>query len=333
MLSVTQPRVFLQVPLPSPSRRLIVIDSGDAGPLLRRVSSTRRGGIEIVQVVNIRNNGGIESLTAVLDPQALTQTKVWAILVSMGAALHLPANLLLQCRLAGIPVFSEAKFWEEEENWIDIDSQDPGWFLGSDGFRSSWYTELAARILDLVTATALLVLTLPVMLIVSLLIKLDSRGPVFYRQERVGRGGKVFMLNKFRSMSCDAEVEGRPCWAQVGDPRITRVGRVIRYARIDELPQLLNVLRGEMSMVGPRPERPYFVDQFSVAIPCYTARHYVKPGITGWAQVNAPYGASIADTREKLRYDLYYIKHRSLHLYFRILLRTVRVVLRGEGAR
>lgn len=311
----------------------MVIGSGDTGPLIRRVSSARQGNIEIVQVVNVSHDARVESLAAALEPQALIQAKVWAILISIGAALHLPANLLLQCRLAGIPVFSEAKFWEEEAKWIDIDSRDLSWFLGSDGFRSSWYTGLGARILDLVIATALLLLTLPVMLIVSLLIKLDSRGPVFYRQERVGRGGKVFMLNKFRSMSCDAEVEGRPCWAQIGDPRITRVGRFIRYARIDELPQLLNVLRGEMSMVGPRPERPYFVEQFSEAIPFYTARHHVKPGITGWAQVNCPYGASVEDTREKLRYDLYYVKYRSFHLYFRILLRTVRVVLRGEGAR
>jgi len=246
---------------------------------------------------------------------------------------RLQTDQLLRCRLEGIRVFGEANFWEEEANWIEIDSRDPGWFLGSRGFKSSWHTDLVTRVLDLYTATALLVLTLPVMLIVALLIKLDSRGPVFYRQERVGRGGKVFMLNKFRSMSCNAEAEGRPLWAQIGDPRVTRVGRIIRCARIDELPQLLNVLRGEMSMVGPRPERPYFVEQLSASIPFYAARHFVKPGITGWAQVNAPYTASIEDTREKLRYDLYYIKHRSIGLYWRILLRTVRVVIGGEGAR
>jgi exopolysaccharide biosynthesis polyprenyl glycosylphosphotransferase len=325
------PHLLLQEPVKS--RRLIVIASGDAGPLLSRVASTRQGGIEIAQVVNVSNDKRGEGLAATLEPQALTQAKVWAILVSAGASLHVPASLLLQCRLAGIPVFGEAIFWEEEARWIDIDSRDPSWFLGSYGFRTSWCTELAARLFDLVTATALLILTLPVMLIVSLLIKLDSRGPAFYRQERVGLGGKVFMLNKFRSMSCDAEVEGRPCWAQIDDPRITRIGRLIRYTRIDELPQLLNVLRGEMSMVGPRPERPYFVEQLSVAIPFYAARHYIRPGITGWAQVNAPYSASIEDTREKLRYDLYYIKHRSLYLYVFVLLRTVQVVLRGEGAR
>jgi exopolysaccharide biosynthesis polyprenyl glycosylphosphotransferase len=333
MVSVAHPNLASIFQPPVRSRRLVVVEFGDAGSLLHRIATRRGNAVDIARVVDVSNDQIAEDLASVLEPEALKQDKVWAILVSEGAVPYLPISVLLQCRLDGIGVFTEANFWEEEAGWIEIDDQDLNWFLGSRGFRSSWHTDLATRVLDLLTTTALLVLTLPLMLIVVLLIKLDSRGPVFYRQERVGLRGKVFMINKFRSMSCDAEAEGRPRWAQPRDPRITRVGRIIRYARIDELPQLLNVLRGEMCMVGPRPERPYFVDQLSVSIPCYAARHSVKPGITGWAQVNAPYTASIEDTREKLRYDLYYVKHRSIGLYLRILVRTVRVVICGDGAR
>jgi lipopolysaccharide/colanic/teichoic acid biosynthesis glycosyltransferase len=168
---------------------------------------------------------------------------------------------------------------------------------------------------------------------VGLLIKLDSRGPVLYRQQRVGRFGENFTLLKFRSMRVDAESEGAPRWAAKRDPRITRVGALIRSTRIDELPQLLNVLHGEMSLIGPRPERPHFVAQLSQVIPFYDERNYVKPGITGWAQVNFPYGASIEDAREKLSYDLYYVKNRSTFLDLLILVATIRVILFREGAR
>jgi lipopolysaccharide/colanic/teichoic acid biosynthesis glycosyltransferase len=166
-----------------------------------------------------------------------------------------------------------------------------------------------------------------------LAIKLDSTGPVFYRQRRVGQFDKSFTLLKFRSMTVDAEAGGNPVWAQQNDPRVTRVGRFIRATRIDELPQLVNVLVGEMSLVGPRPERPHFVEQLSRAIPFYRQRSYVKPGVTGWAQINFPYGASIEDAREKLAYDLYYIKNRSLLLDAAVLVSTIRVVLFGKGAR
>ena len=189
------------------------------------------------------------------------------------------------------------------------------------------------KITDLLLASTLLLTLLPLMLLVALAIKCDSPGPVFYRQERVGLRGRRFAVLKFRSMRQDAEADGRPVWAAAQDHRITRVGRFIRWARIDELPQLLNVLRGEMSVIGPRPERPYFVEQFNKLIPSYDDRHAVLPGITGWAQVNYPYGASLKDAREKLRYDLYYIANYSLLLDLKILLATVRVVLSGKGAR
>ena len=189
------------------------------------------------------------------------------------------------------------------------------------------------RLADLIIACALILFTLPLMVIVAVAIKCESRGPIFYRQERVGLRSTRFMVMKFRSMVEDAEAAGRPVWAAQHDARVTTVGSIIRRFRIDELPQLFNVLKGEMSMIGPRPERPYFVEQLSVLIPGFDHRHQVKPGITGWAQVNYPYGASVEDARNKLAYDLYYTKNRSLGLDLRILVATVRVVLFQEGAR
>jgi len=188
------------------------------------------------------------------------------------------------------------------------------------------------RLGDCAIALAILLLTAPVMAATALAVRLTSPGPVLYRQVRVGLAGRPFVLLKFRSMRVDAEANG-PAWAAAQDPRITAVGHLIRRMRIDELPQLINVLAGEMSIVGPRPERPHFVAQLDAAIPYHAERTRVKPGITGWAQVNYPYGASIEDSRQKLSYDLYYVKHRSLRLDFQILLATVRVILFQEGAR
>ena len=189
------------------------------------------------------------------------------------------------------------------------------------------------RSLDILVSAGVLLLALPVMLLAAVAIKLDSPGPVFYRQERVGRGGRGFMLLKFRSMVVDAEQAGAPQWATQRDPRVTRIGRFMRLTRIDELPQVLNVLRGDMAFVGPRPERPAFVETLGRVIPHFHDRAQVKPGITGWAQVNYPYGASVEDSRMKLAYDLYYVKRRSLFLDLLILIATVRVVLFQEGSR
>jgi exopolysaccharide biosynthesis polyprenyl glycosylphosphotransferase len=196
-----------------------------------------------------------------------------------------------------------------------------------------WSVDFIKRLIDLLTTCALVAFTLPLMVIVAFAIKCDSRGPVFYRQERIGLNGRRFALLKFRSMRQDAEADGRPVWAAARDDRITRVGGFMRCARIDELPQLLNVLRGDMSLVGPRPERPYFVDHLGKIIPSYDKRHAVLPGITGWAQVNYRYGASVEDARQKHAYDLYYIANRSLLLDLRILVATVGVVIFQKGAR
>ena len=205
-------------------------------------------------------------------------------------------------------------FIERQTKTVDPDAVEPQWLIYSDGFRHSAAANLSKRCFDIGLALALLLFTLPLMLLTALLIVLDSKGPVFYRQERVGLNGRPFLVIKFRSMRTDAEKDGAPQWAKRRDSRVTRVGALIRKLRIDELPQLLNVLHGEMSLVGPRPERPCFVEEFTKRIPFYAERHCVKPGITGWAQVNYPYGASLDDARNKLAYDLYYVKNRGLFL-------------------
>jgi exopolysaccharide biosynthesis polyprenyl glycosylphosphotransferase len=216
---------------------------------------------------------------------------------------------------------------------VDTERLAPGWLARSNGMREGPVEGVFRRGFDILLGSVLLLATLPLLLITALAIKLDSPGPVFYRQERVGRGGRVFTLFKFRSMRQDAEAAGAPVWASQRDDRVTRVGRIIRLTRIDEIPQVLNVLRGDMAFVGPRPERPAFVEQLGRIIPHYNDRAVVKPGITGWAQVNYPYGASVEDARMKLAYDLYYVRRRSLFLDLLILVATVRVVLFQEGSR
>jgi len=275
----------------------------------------------------------VASAVPALSPDHLRQQRIWGIIVADQGEAEPAAATLLDSKLRGARVLSVTTFYERHLGRIDLDSVDSHWLLCADGFTQGLLTKVLKRFLDVVVSLSLLVLTLPVMLVTALLIKLDSPGPVLYRQQRLGLHGKVFTLCKFRSMRVDAEAGGKPRWAQHRDPRVTRVGRFVRPMRIDELPQLINVLLGEMSMIGPRPERPHFVEQLSRVIPLYRQRAYVKPGITGWAQVNYPYGASVEDAREKLAYDLYYVKNRSLLLDVLILFATVRVILFREGAR
>jgi sugar transferase (PEP-CTERM system associated) len=245
----------------------------------------------------------------------------------------MPVLQLLHCKLAGINVVEYLTFFERETRKIELEALQPSWLIFSDGFRQGKLVDAAKRVFDIAVSLALVVFTLPVILLTALAIWLDDRSPVLYRQERVGRDGRGFTLLKFRSMRTDAEAKGAPQWARNADPRATRIGATLRKFRIDELPQLLNVLRGDMSFVGPRPERPFFVDELAQSIPFYRERHSVKPGITGWAQVNYPYGASLEDARQKLAFDLYYVKNRTLFLDFLILVQTVRVILFPEGAR
>jgi sugar transferase (PEP-CTERM system associated) len=246
----------------------------------------------------------------------------------------IPLGDLLRVRTAGVHVNEITTFLERETGRVDLRSTNPSWLIFSDGFSSGRrLSSVAKRIFDIGASGLLLVLTVPLVMITALLVKMESRGPAFYRQTRVGLFGQEFDILKLRSMRVDAEIAGTAVWAEKDDPRITRVGRIIRKLRIDELPQVWTVLKGEMSFVGPRPERPTFVAELAQQMPYYAERHMVKPGITGWAQINYPYGASMDDARHKLEYDLYYAKNYTPFLDVVILLQTIRVVLFPEGAR
>lgn len=246
-----------------------------------------------------------------------------------------PIRELLECRLAGVDVTELLTFLERESGRVRIDMLNPSWIIFGQGFRRGSLRQISARMLDFIAGSLLIVLSLPAIVATVIAIKAEEglAAPVLYRQERVGLGGRVFRLMKFRSMRVDAEAPGEARWAQHNDPRVTRVGAVIRKLRIDELPQVFNVLRGDMSLVGPRPERPEFVAGLAERIPYYVERHCLKPGITGWAQLCYPYGSSEQDALEKLQYDLYYIKNNSLLLDLVILVQTAEVALFGKGAR
>lgn len=245
----------------------------------------------------------------------------------------LPMEALLQCKLQGVKVLYGISFYEWMTGKIAVEELKPSWLIFSDGFHREQGILFAKRCLDLSLAFLGLLLTLPLFLLTAWLIKLDSPGSIFYKQVRIGEKGKVFTLLKFRSMRSDAEETTGPIWAKEHDVRVTRVGRFLRKMRIDELPQLWNVLKGEMSFVGPRPERPSFVKELEKTIPYYSLRLTVKPGITGWAQIRYSYGSTVEDALEKLQYDLYYIKNMSILFDLLIILQTIKIVLRGRGAR
>lgn len=245
----------------------------------------------------------------------------------------LPMADLLQCRIRGIEVSDILAFFERESGRVNVDLMQPSWLIFSKGFRRDIVRVTTKRVFDLVASAWILLISAPIALLAAAAIYLEDRGPVLYRQVRVGQNGRHFRVLKFRSMRSNAEPNGEAVWAQQNDPRVTRVGAIIRKLRIDELPQLINVLIGQMSLIGPRPERPEFVERLAQVIPYYPERHSVKPGITGWAQVRYRYGATAGDARHKLEYDLYYVKHHSLVLDLVVLLQTVEVVLFGIGSR
>lgn len=284
-----------------------------------------------------RQRRGLFRVVATMAPEAAgtlaarmpAGKRIWAVIVAQDAGLEQVRAALGLCRA---PVIDQARFSECHLRRMDLAQLRPGWLDGARGPSSGPFEAALRRVAEIVLSVALLVLTLPLLLLAALAIKLDTPGPVLYRQQRIGLGGRPFTLCKLRSMRVDAEADG-PVWARANDDRVTSVGRLLRRLRIDELPQLVNVLRGDMCFVGPRPERPPFVSQLIEAIPHYHDRAEVKPGITGWAQVNYQYGASVEDARQKLAYDLYYVKHRSLLLDALIVLATVRVILFQEGAR
>jgi exopolysaccharide biosynthesis polyprenyl glycosylphosphotransferase len=312
---------FAMIRMPVSHRILILGDMQRAGGVRARLRS-RRGRIFDPVVLHARE----------LSWKLLQQQRIWAVVVASTPDAT-AVESLLACKLRGTLILGSAAFHEDYLGRIDLDTVTANDLLLGQGFTSSGPPAAAKRACDMGIAICMLILALPLMALTALAIKAGSPGPVFYRQQRTGQFDKPFMLFKFRSMAADAEACDTPRWAQQKDPRVTRVGRFIRATRIDELPQLVNVISGEMSLVGPRPERPHFVEQLERAIPFYRQRAYVKPGLTGWAQVNFPYGASVEDAREKLSYDLFYVKNRTILLDLVILLSTIRVVLFRDGAR
>jgi sugar transferase (PEP-CTERM system associated) len=321
-------------------RRVLVYGAGqNAGRIMQLRRRSDQRGFKVIGFVASDNDDRVippDRLLSTDKPlsQLAAQHEIDEIVVAMDdRRRQFPLKELIDCRLAGIEISELATFLERETGKVCLDILVPSWMIFGDGFRRDMFRRYSERVFDVLASFLLLVLSFPVMLLTILSIKLEEgiRAPIFYGQPRVGYAGKVFRVLKFRSMRVDAEKDGRARWAQANDDRVTRVGRFIRKVRIDELPQLFNVLGGQMSFVGPRPERPEFVKQLSETIPYYHERHAVKPGITGWAQLCYPYGASEHDAVEKLQYDLYYVKNHSLIFDFFILLQTVEIILFGKG--
>ena len=323
------------------SHRILVLGTGvDAVAVERSLSSMTASGVSFVGFYPSGASGEIavpkEAVLSSSTPLEVLvgELRVHEVIVALREQRGgtLPLSELLACRLRGVRVTDLSGFFERMTGEVPIDALKASWLIYGEGFRQGWARRLVKRGFDICAATLLLAIGLPVMLLTAIAIWLDSPGPILFFQERVGLGGRVLRVIKFRSMRIDAEKDGTPRWARSGDSRVTRVGRLIRKARIDELPQIFNVLRGEMSLVGPRPERPYFVSKLTDHIPFYGARHTLKPGLTGWAQVRCDYGASIEDSAKKLQYDLYYVKNHTLFLDLLILLKTIKVVASGKGA-
>jgi len=319
--------------------RVLVLGTGAIGKVIAGLVETGARPFSIVGFLDDNPNAPetVPSPYALLGkvqdlPALVEETRPDLVVVAqMNRRGNFPAKALIDCRMRGIQVEDWPTFYEKETGKILVTDLRPSWLIFSDGFVKTPRTEIVKRLVDVALSLLGLVLALPVMGLAAAAVKLESRGPALFRQPRLGQNGRVFILNKFRSMREDAEKETGPVWAQHRDPRVTRVGAFLRKTRLDELPQLFNVLIGDMSFIGPRPERPEFVYELQKQIPFYMERLSVKPGITGWAQVKYRYGASVEDALEKLQYDLYYIKNLSLFLDLLILINTIQVVLFARG--
>lgn len=322
-------------------RRLIILGSGAGAEAIKNeAEATPDAALKIVDIIAVPGEqASMQEATNLKNMRSLAEhaAKLDCGLIVIGEKFEdnqLPIDALISCKLAGIDIMDRLSFFEEVRGYVDLDSVKADWIIFAEGFRGgSIFERGLKRIMDIVTSVSFLILTLPLFVICGLLVKLTSKGPMLYRQERVGLNGETFEVLKFRSMRIDAEVSGKPQFAAENDPRVTPVGGFLRRTRADEIPQAINVLKGDMSFVGPRPERPYFVEQLSEKVPFYRERHCLKPGITGWAQIRYPYGASFEDSRRKLEYDLYYVKNYSIFLDLLIILQTLRVVLFPHGVR
>ncbi len=323
------------------NRRILVLGTGDAAlevAKLRRKSDCR--GCTIIGFVNVSDEEELVEGDKILKKKGslfeMVETNFIDELVVaiIDRRKTLPVDELLECKMRGTRVIDLPTFFERQLGVLRLDVISPGWMIFSDGFKSGLLRDAIKRSVDLSTSLAMLLVVWPIMLLTMMAIFIESkgRGTVFYKQFRVGEMGVPFEVIKFRSMRMDAEKNGAQ-WASENDNRVTAVGKFIRKTRIDELPQIINVLRGDMSFVGPRPERPEFVEQLAENIPYFNDRHMVKPGITGWAQIGYPYGASEEDSKQKLQYDLYYVKNYSLFLDLSIIFQTAEVILWGKGAR
>lgn len=326
---------------PEIGERILIVGSGKlAIEVAREVLNRPDAGYRIVgfvggdsellgkSLINPRVIGLTEQLSDVVRRENIDR-----IVVAMGERRgQLPTEKLLQLSLAGeVSIEEGAAFYERVTGRVSLDMLRPSWLIFTGPGRQAKISTVTRNVAHRLVALIGAIVSLPLVALTALLIKLDSPGPVFYRQERVGKNGRTFVLTKFRSMRVDAEKSG-PVWASKGDDRTTRVGRIIRKIRVDEIPQFWNILKGEMNFVGPRPERPHFVEQLAEEIPYYQQRHLIAPGLTGWAQIKYPYGASIEDARQKLQYDLFYIKNHSLFLDALIMFETVKIILFGRGA-
>jgi sugar transferase (PEP-CTERM system associated) len=326
---------------PDFGERILIVGSGNlAVELAREVLNRPDAGYRIVGFVGTDAellgksliNPRVIGMTDDLD-QIVKRENIDRIVVAMGERRgQLPTNKLLQLSLAGqVSIEEGLSFYERITGRVSLNMLRPSWLIFTGRGRQAKLAEISRAVVHWLVALVGATLSLPIVLFTAVLIKLDSRGPVFYKQERVGKNGRTFVLTKFRSMRVDAEQDG-PVWASKKDSRTTRVGRVIRKVRVDEIPQFWNILKGEMSFVGPRPERPHFVAQLAEEIPFYEQRHLIAPGLTGWAQIKYPYGSSIEDARQKLQYDLFYIKNQGLILDAIILFETIKIILFGRGA-
>jgi len=335
--------VSLRLALPAlvgPPRRLLVFGAGRrAWELALALQRDAEDRVEVVGFVPLPGAEGsvpADRLLAAGGSVLETARRVradWIVVAVEDPRSRIPVEQLAEARLAGFACFTPAMLVERLLRRIPVEGLRASEIAFADGFGQSRFHHLCKRIIDVVAAGGGLLLAAPILLVAAIAIKIDSRGPLFYSQPRIGRHGRIFSVVKLRTMRVDAEASGAPQWAKLDDPRVTRVGRLLRKTRIDEIPQLWAVLKGDMSLVGPRPERPFFVEQLKQVIPWYAAREVVPPGVTGWAQLRYPYGASIEESKAKLEYDLYYIKNGSAFLDLAILFHTVRHVLTGRGAR
>ncbi|MEM9532829.1 MAG: TIGR03013 family XrtA/PEP-CTERM system glycosyltransferase [Pseudomonadota bacterium] len=341
VVAIVRPLFFRLLDVQGLRKRILVLGAGEAAAKVQQtVNTTPSAGLRITGFVPARGQGATmpESQVVELPSGRLAEYcrrgRVEEIILAADDRRNaFPMGELLECKLMGIRILEQTTFYEREEGRVRLEMLHPGWLVFSDGCNQNVFRFVSKRAFDVAASICVLAASLPVMLLTAILIKIEDgvRSPILYRQQRVGERGRLFEVLKFRSMRVDAEKDGKAQWAQERDPRITKVGNFIRRTRIDELPQVFNVLSGEMSFVGPRPERPQFVSQLSEEIPYYSERHAVKPGITGWAQIKYPYGASVEDARKKLEFDLFYVKNHNLMLDMYVMMTTLEVVLFGKG--